>query len=102
MAEHGTRAGDDGRLRFKHDPLHLTRGPYLFVLAYAEAFWRAVTCPVLLVNAAESEFHYAPDGALRRQACFRDVRTAQIAEAVHMMQRHQPRALAALLLDFLR
>jgi pimeloyl-ACP methyl ester carboxylesterase len=101
LAERGTRRDPDGRLRFKHDPLHATRSPYPFQLALAEQFWRRVTAPVLLVEAEQSAFRHRDDQAERRFACFADRRHALLAGAAHMMQRHQPEALGALLADFL-
>lgn len=102
LAEHGTRLHPDGRRRFKHDPLHLTRGPYPFVLSYAQTFWRQIACPVLLVDAEHTDLRYAPEDQARRVACFRDVRAAVVPDAGHMMQRHQPAVLGRLLADFLR
>jgi pimeloyl-ACP methyl ester carboxylesterase len=95
------RRGDDGRLRFKHDPLHATLGPYGFRLEVAERFWRAVRCPVLLVEGAQSLLRLDPATAEKRYGCFADHRRAELAGAGHMMQRHQPDALARLLVEFL-
>jgi pimeloyl-ACP methyl ester carboxylesterase len=100
LADRGTRALPGGHL-FKHDPLHLTRGPYPFDVAVAAEFWRAIECPVLAVEASESSFRL-PGGELEeRLACFKDVRRETLPGAGHMMQRHQPAALATLLGDFL-
>jgi len=101
IAEKGTAPGPDGRLQFKHDPLHLTRGPYPFKVAYAEGFWRAIRCPVLLVEGGDSVFRHGAEEKARRHACFADHRFEVIEGAAHMMQRHQPRALAELLASFL-
>jgi pimeloyl-ACP methyl ester carboxylesterase len=101
IADKGTAATDDGRRRFKHDPLHLTRGPYPFKVAHAERFWRAITCPVLLVEGGESMFRHGAEEKARRHACFADHRFEVIEGAAHMIQRHQPAALAKLLLEFL-
>jgi pimeloyl-ACP methyl ester carboxylesterase len=100
LADRGTRALPGGRL-FKHDPVHLTRGPYPFAVDVAAGFWRAIECPVLAVEASESRLRLPPGELEERLACFKDVRRATLAKAGHMMQRHQPAALAALLGDFL-
>ena len=100
LARHGTIADGDG-VRFKHDPLHATMGPYPFKLDVAESFWRRVTCPVLLVDGARSTLRHAADEAARRHACFTDRRHATIDGAGHMMQRHRPAELAAVLSLFL-
>ncbi|HEV8322336.1 MAG TPA: alpha/beta hydrolase [Myxococcota bacterium] len=106
LAERGTApagagAGAGGERVFKHDPLHVTTGPYGFRLDAAQEFWRRVTCPVLLVDGGESFFHHEPAEAERRHACFADRRHAVLPGAGHMMQRHQPAALARLLAEFL-
>jgi len=99
LAAHGTRDSAGGRV-FKHDPLHLTRGPYPFRVDAAEMLWRAITCKVLLVEGGASRLPLAAADRERRQACFPGARLATLAGAGHMMQRHQPEALSELLLDF--
>lgn len=100
LADKGTVATGDGR-RFKHDPLHLTRGPYPFQVAISKEFWGAVTCPVLIVEGSESTFRHMADEAARRRTAFADCCVETIANAAHMMHRHQPAVLAKLLVDFL-
>ena len=100
LAAHGTLAVEGG-VRWKHDPLHLTMGPYPFRREVAESYWKRITAPVLAVDGDRSRMRPAGPEAERRLGAFRDVRTATIADAGHMMQRHQPAALAALLADFL-
>jgi pimeloyl-ACP methyl ester carboxylesterase len=99
LAEHGTFAEPDGRRRFKHDPLHATSGPYAYQLEVAQRFWRAITCPVLLVDGAESEYRLGD--ADQRIASFMHLHHEILPGAGHMMQRHQPAALARLLAAFL-
>lgn len=99
LAEHGTETAEDG-VRFLHDPLHLTRGPYPFSLAAARAYWQAVTCPVLLVEGETSPFREL-ERADERKACFRDSVERVLAGAGHMMHRHAPAELAAILAEFL-
>ncbi|MEZ4368724.1 MAG: alpha/beta hydrolase [Kofleriaceae bacterium] len=101
LAEHGTRRDPDGALRWKHDPLHLTQGPYPFRRDHAEAYWRAITAPVLLVDGAASTIRLAPAEAAARAAALRDARAVTLPDAGHMMMRHQPAALADALLAFL-
>lgn len=102
LAEKGTSPGPDGRWRFKHDPRLASRLPDGFDVDHAMRFWAEVRCPVLLVDGEHSEFRLPADEARRRWSTFRDVRSAVLAGAGHMMQRHQPRALARLVADFLR
>jgi len=101
LAEKGTTPALGGRLRFKHDPLHATPGPYGFSVAVAESFWRRVRCPTLLVVGAQSLMRHAPAEEERRMACFAHARRVTLDGTGHMMQRHQPAALAAVLRTFL-
>jgi pimeloyl-ACP methyl ester carboxylesterase len=101
LADKGTVATPDGRRRFKHDPIHVTRGPYPFRVDMAMEFWRAITCPVLLVEGGASSFRHAPAEAERRHACFANRRHAVVDGAAHMMMRHRPAELGALLAAFL-
>lgn len=101
LALHGTRPAPDGGLRFKHDPLHLTLGPMPFRVDYAAEFWTRVTCPVLWVEGEKSAFRHAGDEAERRLRLLPGAERAVLPGAGHMMQRHQPAALAELLVAFL-
>jgi pimeloyl-ACP methyl ester carboxylesterase len=96
LAAHGTRATAGG-LTWKHDPLHLTQGPYPYRVDSAMAFWSRVAAPVLYVEGAESRFRLADTDTERRLAAFPSVRRAVIPGAGHMMQRHQPAAVADVL-----
>ncbi len=101
LAEKGTTPALGGRIRFKHDPVHATPGPYGYSLALAAQFWRRIACPTLLVDAAQSMLRHPPDEEARRIGYFAHARRLTIDGAGHMMQRHQPRALAAALRAFL-
>jgi pimeloyl-ACP methyl ester carboxylesterase len=101
LAEKGTTPALGGRIRFKHDPLHATPGPYGFQLAVAEQFWKRVRCPTLIVSGAQSLMRHTPAEEARRIGCFAHARKVVLDGAGHMMQRHQPDALAQLLRAFL-
>jgi pimeloyl-ACP methyl ester carboxylesterase len=100
LAERGTDELPNGRRRFKHDPLHMSRGPYAFRVDVAETFWKSIECPVLLVEGADSPFRLLPD-LERRASAFAQARRVVIDDAGHMMQRHQPQRLAGILAEFL-
>jgi pimeloyl-ACP methyl ester carboxylesterase len=100
LAERGTRPVAGG-VAWKHDPLHLTMGPYPFRLDAAEQFWRRVACPVLCLDGAESNLRLPDAEAARRRAVFADCRHAIVPSAGHTLQRHQPELVAQLLADFL-
>jgi pimeloyl-ACP methyl ester carboxylesterase len=100
LAEHGTRAVPGG-FAFLHDPLHVTRSPHPFRLDVATAFWRAIRCPILLLEGAETELRRTPDWK-SRVAAIRDLRQVAIDGAGHMMMRHEPEQVATLIGEFLR
>lgn len=101
LAEQGTREVAGGRI-FKHDPVHLTRGPLPFQLALVRPLWEAIRCPTLLVEASESELLSRVPGYEERYRHFRHARRVTIADAGHMLIRHQPERLAAELLAFIQ
>ena len=100
LADKGTRPHPSGGRVFKHDPLHVTHGPYPFRLDVARTFWRSIACPVLLVEGAESPFRALAD-LEERVACLKSPERVVLPGAGHMLQRHQPEALARALLQFL-
>lgn len=101
LAAHGTLELPGGQRVFKHDPLHVTPGPYPFTIEAARSFWRNISCPVLLVAAENSEFKYDDADLARRVGSFVNPRVVTLPDCGHMMQRHQPAALAQLIADFL-
>jgi pimeloyl-ACP methyl ester carboxylesterase len=101
LAERGTRDDGHGGRTFKHDPLHLTMGPYPFKVELSRELWTAIPCPVLLVEGSASQLRHPPAEAERRHSCFADRRYVLLEGAAHMMQRHRPRELAQLLIEFL-
>jgi len=100
LAAAGTRPMSGG-VAWKHDPLHATPSPYPFSVARALPFWRAIRCPVLLVEGEETELPPPADMA-ERIAAYATARRAVVPGAGHMLMRHQPEAVARLLLAFFR
>ncbi|MDB4963867.1 MAG: alpha/beta hydrolase fold protein [Myxococcales bacterium] len=98
LAEHGTRAVDGGYV-WKHDPLHMTMGPYPYRLETATRYWQRVTCPVMIVDGAQSKLNLPSTERADRRRHFASHRHVEIAEAGHAVQRHQPAVLADLLLE---
>ena len=94
LARHGTVATADGRVCFKHDPLHSTRGPYPFLIEQARELWRNITCPVLLVETDHSWLLSMIPDLAERYACIAHARRVCIEDASHMMMRHRPDAVA--------
>ena len=93
LAAHGTRPVAGGGA-WKHDPLHLTQGPYPFRVDAAASFWRAVTAPVLYLDGAASRLRLPEPELARRLACFADARRITVPDAGHMLMRHAPAAVA--------
>jgi len=90
---------DSGGLTWKHDPLHLTMGPYPFRRDFAAQYWKRVTCPVLVVDGGATMLNLPdPERAVRR-VLFPNHRHVVLPGVGHMMQRHNPDALAQLLLE---
>jgi pimeloyl-ACP methyl ester carboxylesterase len=98
LASHGVREVDGGVV-WKHDPLHLTQGPYPFRRDFAAQFWRRIACPVLVVDGAESMLNLPEAERASRRAELRNPRHVVVPGAGHMMMRHQPAAVAALLVE---
>lgn len=101
LAQVSTTQDSEGRFQFKHDPLHLTPAPYLFMVDGAQALWRRVACPTLLVEGSESEMRHAEPELLRRSSAFSNATRMLLEGAGHMMQRHKPQELARMLDGFL-
>jgi pimeloyl-ACP methyl ester carboxylesterase len=111
LAEAGTRAprvtdllaagvspvASTGGLTWKHDPLHLTMGPYPFRRDQAAAYWRRIACPVLAIDGGQSLLNLPEAERAARRAEIPHCRHAVLDGAGHMMLRHQPAAIAALL-----
>jgi pimeloyl-ACP methyl ester carboxylesterase len=98
LAAAGTRRHGEGFV-WKHDPLHLTMGPYPFRRDAAAQYWRRITCPVLVVDGAKSMLNLPEAERASRRAELAHVRHAVLPESGHMMARHEPIALAKLLLE---
>jgi pimeloyl-ACP methyl ester carboxylesterase len=98
LAAAGTRTTEHG-LVWKHDPLHLTMGPYPFRRDHAAQYWRRISCPVLIVDGAQTMMNLPDAERAARRAHFANHRHVTLPGAAHMMQRHQPAALANLLLE---
>jgi pimeloyl-ACP methyl ester carboxylesterase len=98
LAAAGTREVDGG-LTWKHDPLHITMGPYPFRREQAAQFWKRITCPTLIVDGGATMLNLPePERAVRR-AFFPNHRHIVVPGVGHMMQRHDPDAIAKLLLE---
>lgn len=104
VAEAWARKGEN-RLEIRADPAHKLPNAVLYRRAEAEACWRNVTAPVLLVAGAESNILDAFRDVLNEtnQALpFPDCRNLVIDDAGHMVHFEASRALAAAIEEFFR
>jgi pimeloyl-ACP methyl ester carboxylesterase len=93
-----------GTVRMRADPAHKRVNPYRHLRDDAEACWRQVVAPALLVLAAESDYRArlgADADPERLRAAFPHIRVEVLADAGHMMHHERPEAVAALLEAFL-
>ena len=104
IAEAWTERVEDGKFRIRSDPRHKLVNPVLYRREEAEACWRNITAPVLVLVGGESEFRgrLGEDGADERlRQLFRDVRIATVANAGHMLHHERPEEVARLIESFL-
>lgn len=99
LAARGTRRREDGRLEWKHDPLHTTRSPIAFNREAYYTFLRAIGCPTLIVRATDSFMESIPD-LEDRIAAIPWHQEAKI-DCGHMVHQERPDELAAAVLAFL-
>ncbi len=103
LARHWSQPTPDGRFRIAGDPAHRIVNPVLYRLAEVEACWARVTCPVLWVQAAQTDAHRWVGGATeieRRSRALARVEHAVVDDAGHMVHHDQPHAVAALIERF--
>ncbi|HEY8027141.1 MAG TPA: alpha/beta hydrolase [Burkholderiaceae bacterium] len=110
LAPHWARPceSDEGRWEICGDPAHKGSSPILYRIEEVLACWKAITAPVLWVEAVDTEvWRYlgSKDEARmeidRRMQSFARLTTATIAEAGHMLHHDQPEQLSRLLDSFL-
>ena len=94
----------DGRVVLRADPRHRLPNPVLYRRAEAEACWRQVEAPVLMVAGEDSRFldrGHPQDGAFDFDLPYPDVTSVLIGGAGHMLHFEAPEALARHTRDFL-
>lgn len=95
---------DDGRVELRADPRHKRVNPVLYQREQAQACWRNISAPTLLVIGAQSEFAMRMADEIepaKLRALIANVNTATVAAAGHMMHHEQPEEVAALIEGFL-
>ncbi|HWL73562.1 MAG TPA: alpha/beta hydrolase [Burkholderiaceae bacterium] len=110
LAQHWSEPDGAGRFRIAGDPAHRIVNPTLYRIDEVLACWRNVECPVLWVQGAQTDVlqHVDDDGAeaLReveiRRAVLRNVQTAIVEDAGHMLHHDQPEKVARLIEQWVR
>ena len=105
LARHWGEEVEGKGVVLRGDPAHKVVNPVLYRYEEARACWRAVTAPVLWVDAEESEtrarLKLSAEDLAERRAAFRDLRHVTIPGAGHMLHHDQPARVARALEDFL-
>jgi pimeloyl-ACP methyl ester carboxylesterase len=104
LAAHWSQPTPDGRYRIAGDPAHKIVNPVLYRWEEIAACWARIACPVLWVQAADTDAHRWAGGQNeidRRRRSVPNVQQATVADAGHMLHHDQPRAVAALIEGFL-
>ncbi|CAN5388186.1 alpha/beta hydrolase [soil metagenome] len=108
LAAHWSKQNAEGRWEILGDPVHKHSSPILYRVEEVMACWRAITAPVLWVEADDTDVWRwlgAKESARieidRRIACIPNVRTEMIADAGHMLHHDQPEVLTKMIEEFL-
>lgn len=108
LSGHWSRQNGDGTWEILGDPAHRTDGPLLYRVEEAMACWRAISAPVLWVEADDTDVwrwmgpkEQARVEIDRRIGFIPRVRVEMIRDAGHMLHHDQPLALAELVEEFL-
>jgi pimeloyl-ACP methyl ester carboxylesterase len=94
----------DGRIELWADPKHKRVNPVLYQRDQAEACWRAIAAPLLLVFAEESDLTRRMAGEIAEdhlRATLPSATTALVRGAGHMIHHERPDETAALIEGFL-
>lgn len=94
----------DGGIRMRADPRHKRVNPVLYRREEAEACWRAIRAPLLMIAAADSGYaaRVAGEATLERMcALVPGSRLVTIADCGHMVHHEQPALLGTAIEEFL-
>jgi pimeloyl-ACP methyl ester carboxylesterase len=103
LAGHWSRPTEDGAFEIAGDPAHKIVNPVLYRWAEVAACWAAITCPVLWVEATDTDAHRwagTAEDIAARVAVLKTVEVVRVAEAGHMLHHDQPREVARLIEHF--
>ena len=95
---------ENDRVRLAADPRHHWVNPILYKREDAEATWREIRAPLLMVLGAESDYltRLGADGTIEAlRAAYPDAEVVSIAGAGHMLHIERPEAVAPVIEAFL-
>jgi pimeloyl-ACP methyl ester carboxylesterase len=103
IAHAWAQQGQDGQVRLRADPRHKHVNPVLYQREQAQACWRCIAAPLMLVIGEESLLAREmtaelSDAALHQS--FANLQIERVAGAGHMLHHEQPAAVAALVRNF--
>ena len=99
LARHAVRPNEDGTFSWKYDPYQTVQAPTRLSRDDYTALWSRISCPLLLLSAAES---FIPDpGKAGLVGYFQRVDHQVIADAGHWLQHDRPAEVLAALRSFL-
>ena len=108
LSQHWSEQNAAGEWEILGDPVHKQPGPLPYHVEDVLACWKAITAPVLWVEADDTNMWLwmgpKPEARLeinRRLGHLVDVRAEMMADAGHMLHHDQPERLAAMIEDFL-
>ena len=107
IARAWTRPLDDGGCMLRFDPWHRLVNPVLYRREEAEACWRRITAPTLLLVGGESEYRKhlegdGPDDVARFKKCFRMLDSRDFPQLGHMMHHEDAPAVAQAVREWLQ
>ena len=100
---HWSRHTAQGDYEIAGDPAHKIVNPVLYRWSEVAACWAAIVCPVLWIEATDTDAHRWAGNAeeiARRVAVLRSVEVVRIADAGHMLHHDQPQTVARLIEQF--
>lgn len=103
LAQHWAHEEDGGRWVINADPAHKRVNPILYRAEEVQSVWSRITCPVLFVEGAQTQYfaffggRYTKEDFDARLKVVSDLRRERLSDAGHMLHHDQPEALALLL-----